>query len=317
MRSLYSLIVAASLALCPMLGQAAFPDKPITYVVPYTPGGTNDNIARIVAKHLAVRLGQAVVVENKPGAGGTMGAADVAHAAPDGYTLLNASVGNLAIAPQLLRVQFDPFKDLTPVAHLAGSRSVIAVNPALPIHSIAELIAYARAHPGKLTYGTSGVGTPGHISMEYFKLLSGIDLLHVPYKGSALALSDTVAGHVDLVSDPLANRFVQAGTLRGLAYFGTPDAPDLPGVPALTDTFPQWNFSGSFLAMAPSGTPPDVLAKLRRAFDDVLAEPGTIAELTAVGTSPQRLDTDDSNALIRSTYEVSGKIITRVGIKGS
>ncbi|MBD1552605.1 Bug family tripartite tricarboxylate transporter substrate binding protein [Pseudomonas typographi] len=315
MNLLKKLTVAALVALCASTALAQYPDKPITYVVPYTPGGTNDNIARIIARHLGERLGQPIVVENKPGAAGTLGAAYVAHAAADGYTLLNASIGNLAIAPQLLAVQFDPFNDLTPVAHLAGSRSVIAVNPALPIHSIAELIAYAKAHPGELTYGTSGNGTPGHISTEYLKLLAGIDLVHVPYKGSAQALSDATAGHIDLVSDPLANTFVQAGKLRGLAYFGTDEAPDLPGIPSLTETYPQWKFSGSYLAMAPAGTPPDVLASIRQAFDDVLAEPETISELKALGMAPQRLSTEQSAALIRATHDVSQQIIAQAHIK--
>lgn len=315
MRLFIHLAAAALLSSVASIALGAFPDKAITYVVPYTPGGTNDNIARIVAKHLGERLGQPVVVENKPGAAGPVGAAYVAHATPDGYTLFNASIGNLAIAPQLVPVQFDPFKDLTPIAHLAGSRSVIAVNPKLPIHSIAELISYAKANPGKLTYGTSGNGTPGHISTEYLKLLGGIDMLHVPYKGSAQALSDAAAGHIDLVSDPLANSFVQAGKLRGLAFFGTAQAPDLPGVPSLTETYPQWNFSGAFLAMAPTATPPEVLAILRKALDDVLAQPETIAELKALGMAPQRLSTEQSEAVIRANYELSRTIIAQAKIR--
>jgi tripartite-type tricarboxylate transporter receptor subunit TctC len=309
------LTAAALLALTAGTAMAQYPDKPITYVVPYTPGGTNDNIARIIARHLGERLGQPIVVENKPGAAGTVGAAYVAHATADGYTLLNASIGNLAIAPQLVAVQFDPFKDLTPVAHLAGSRSVIAVNPKLPIHSIAELVSYAKAHPGELTYGTSGNGTPGHISTEYLKLLAGIDMVHVPYKGSAQALTDATAGHIDLVSDPLANTFVQAGKLRGLAFFGTETAPDLPGIPALTETYPEWKFSGAFLAMAPAGTPPAVLETLRKAFDDVLAEPSTLSELKALGMAPQRLSTEDSEAIIQNTHDLSKEIIEKAHIK--
>jgi tripartite-type tricarboxylate transporter receptor subunit TctC len=309
------LTAAALLALTAGTAMAQYPDKPITYVVPYTPGGTNDNIARIIARHLGERLGQPIVVENKPGAAGTVGAAYVAHATADGYTLLNASIGNLAIAPQLVAVQFDPFKDLTPVAHLAGSRSVIAVNPKLPIHSIAELVSYAKAHPGELTYGTSGNGTPGHISTEYLKLLAGIDMVHVPYKGSAQALTDATAGHIDLVSDPLANTFVQAGKLRGLAFFGTETAPDLPGIPALTETYPEWKFSGAFLAMAPAGTPPAVLETLRKAFDDALAEPSTISELKALGMAPQRLSTEDSEAIIQNTHDLSKEIIEKAHIK--
>jgi tripartite-type tricarboxylate transporter receptor subunit TctC len=315
MHLLKKIAAAALISLTAATAWAQYPDKPITYVVPYTPGGTNDNIARIVARHLGEKLGQPVVVENKPGAAGTLGAAHVAHAPADGYTLLNASIGNLAIAPQLVAVQFDPVKDLTPVAHLAGSRSVIAVNTKLPIKSIAELVAYAKAHPGELTYGTSGNGTPGHISTEYLKLLAGIDMVHVPYKGSAQALTDATAGHIDLVSDPLANGFVQAGKLRGLAFFGTDEAPDLPGIPALTESYPQWKFSGAFLAMAPSGTPPEVLETIRKAFDEVLAEPSIISELKALGMAPQRLTTQQSEAVIQSTYDLSKEIIAQAHIK--
>ncbi|PWC25588.1 tripartite tricarboxylate transporter substrate binding protein [Brenneria nigrifluens DSM 30175 = ATCC 13028] len=298
----------------PAQAQEAYPTRPITYVVPYTPGGTNDNSARIVARALERRLGQPVVIENRPGAGGTLGAAKVAHARPDGYTLLNASIGNLAIAPQLLPAQFDPFKDFTPLAHIGGSRSVIAVNPSLPINSIAELIDYAKKNPGKLTYGTSGNGTPGNISMEYFKMLSGVDILHIPYKGSAPSLADAVAGHIDLVSDPLANGFVKAGKLRGLAYFGADSAPDLPGVPPITDSYPQWNFSGSFIAVAPAGTPQPVVDKLRRAFSEALNDAKTQAELTGIGVSPEIKTPEQTSELIKATYSISKDIIQRANI---
>ncbi|PWC16790.1 Bug family tripartite tricarboxylate transporter substrate binding protein [Brenneria corticis] len=306
--------VMAIVAGTPAQAQEAYPTRPITYVVPYTPGGTNDNSARIVARALEQRLGQPVVIENRPGAGGTLGAAKVAHARPDGYTLLNASIGNLAIAPQLLPAQFDPFKDFTPLAHIGGSRSVIAVNPSLPINSIAELIDYAKKNPGKLTYGTSGNGTPGNISMEYFKMLSGVDILHIPYKGSAPSLADAVAGHIDLVSDPLANGFVKAGKLRGLAYFGADSAPDLPGVPSITASYPQWNFSGSFIAVAPAGTPQPVVEKLRRAFSEALSDEKTQAELTGIGVSPEIKTPEQTSELIRATYSISKDIIQRANI---
>ncbi|MCL2894176.1 Bug family tripartite tricarboxylate transporter substrate binding protein [Brenneria tiliae] len=306
--------VMAIVAGTPAQAQEAYPTRPITYVVPYTPGGTNDNSARIVARALEQRLGQPVVIENRPGAGGTLGAAKVAHARPDGYTLLNASIGNLAIAPQLLPAQFDPFKDFTPLAHIGGSRSVIAVNPSLPINSIEELIDYAKKNPGKLTYGTSGNGTPGNISMEYFKMLSGVDILHIPYKGSAPSLADAVAGHIDLVSDPLANGFVKAGKLRGLAYFGADSAPDLPGVPSITASYPQWNFSGSFIAVAPAGTPQPVVEKLRRAFSEALSDAKTQAELTGIGVSPEIKTPEQTSELIKATYSISKDIIQRANI---
>ncbi|ACO78325.1 hypothetical protein AvCA_21240 [Azotobacter vinelandii CA] len=316
MKSLLSALLGTllSLGLAPA-GLAAYPEKPIVFVVPYAPGGTNDNIARLLAEHLASELGQSVVVENKPGAGGTLGAAYVAHTKADGYTLLNASIGNLAIAPQLVEAQFDPFADLTPLANIGDSRSVIAINPKLPIQTLAELIAYAKANPGKLSYGSSGHGSPGNLSLEYLKLLAGIDIVHVPYKGSAPALSDVIAGHVDLLSDPLANGAVKSGHLRGLAYFGATEAPDLPGVPSLLETYPQWNFSGAFLAAAPSGTPAGVLGRLRAAFDKVLATPEVIAKLQGMGITPQRLSPEDTSALIRKTHDISAQIIEKAQLK--
>lgn len=308
-------LLAASVATLSSPVMADYPTKPITYVVAYAPGGTSDNVARIVSEYLSTELGQPVVIENKPGAGGTLGAAYVAASAPDGYTLFNAAIGNLAIAPQLIPVRFDPFADFTPIAHLAASRSVIAVNPALPIHSIAELIAYSRANPGKLSYGTSGHGTPGNISVEYFKLLSGADITHVPYRGSALALTDTIAGHIDLMSDPLANGAVKSGHLRGLAYFGSDDGSDLPGVPSLLETYPEWNFSGAFLALAPSGTPPEVVQRLRAAFDKVLSSPEVIERLKSLGVSPQRLTPEQTSAVIRATHDISAEIISKTNLK--
>lgn len=277
------------------------------------------DLQRLALVHLQARRQRPRAAQHQPGVvradGGTLGAAYVAHAKADGYTLLNASVGNLAIAPQLIPAKFDPFADFTPLANIGESRSVIAVNPKLPVTSLSELVAYAKANPGKLTYGSSGVGTPGHISLEYLKLLAGIDLVHVPYKGSAPALSDVISGHVDLISDPLANAAVKSGHLRGLAYFGAPDATDLPGVPSLLDTYPQWNFSGAFLAVAPRGTPDAVVTRLRAAFDKVLASAPVIAQLQAMGVSPQRLPPEETSRLIRKTHDVSAEIIEKANLK--
>lgn len=293
---------------------AEWPEHAITYVVPYPPGGTNDSAARIVAQGLEKQLGQPVVVENRPGAGGTVGAGYVAHAKPDGYTLFNASIGNVAIAPQLVPVNFDPVKAFTPLAHIGGSRSVIAVNPSLPVHSLQELIDWSKKHPGELTYGTSGNGTPGNISMEYLKLLSGADILHIPYKGSAPALADAVAGHISVVSDPLANGFVKSGKLRGLAFFGTEKADDLPGVPSVTVLYPQWKFSGSFIALAPAQTPAPVVDKLRAAYQVVLSDKQTVTALENIGVTPEWKTPEQTKALISATWNVSKEIIKRANI---
>jgi tripartite-type tricarboxylate transporter receptor subunit TctC len=307
------------LALTPILlsanySWAAYPDKPIVYVAPYLAGGTNDGLARLIAKQLGAKLGQSVIVENRAGAGGTIGAGYVANSKPDGYTLLNASVTNLATAPQLIKANFDPFKDFVSIAHIGGSRSVIAVNPNLPITTFAGLIDYAKKNPGKLTYGSSGNGSPGNITMEYIKLLSGIDIRHVPYKGSSQALTDAMGGTVDLVCDPLANTFVKSGKLRALAFLGSPEAPDLPGIPSLKKFYPQWNFSGSFVVVAPSKTPPEVVNLLRQTFNEILKDPEVIKAINDLGVSPGIMTTAETDDLIKGTYLTSQKIIEKAKI---
>ena len=309
--SLLSLALAA--AALPASAAEAFPSKPISLIVPYPPGGTNDNVARIISKRLAEKAHQPVVVDYKGGAGGTIGAGYVAAAAPDGYTLLNASIGNLAIAPQLMKVGFDPFRDFVPVGYVGGARTAIAVNPALPVHTLAELIAYARANPGKLTYGTSGNGTPGHLAGEHFKQLTGVDIRHVPYRGSAQAVADVVAGHVDISFDPLGNSFVKSGKLRALAFFGgaTPPA-DLPGVPSVKQAGVNgWEdaLAGSFFVVAPAKVPPQTLAQLRRWFDETVREPAIVHALAAVQVVAEPLTPQQTERQIRAVHDLAARLI--------
>ncbi len=167
--------------------EAAYPGRLISYVVPFPPGATNDNAARIVARKLSEKLGQTIVIENKSGGGGSIGAEFVAKARPDGYTLLNASTGNLTIVPHLIRTGYEPFRDFTPVGYVGLSRSVFAIHPSVPAQTLQDLVAYARANPGKLNFGSAGNGSGGHLAGEYLKLRAGIDMVHVPYRGSAAA----------------------------------------------------------------------------------------------------------------------------------
>lgn len=304
-----ALIYAATM---PASAQQAFPAKPITYVVPYTPGGTNDNVARIVTKRLAEKAGQPVVIEYKPGAGGTLGAGLVAAAAPDGYTLLNTSMGNLAIAPQLMTVKFDPFHDLVPVAYIGNSLATVAINPAVPVRTLPELVAYARANPGKLTYSSSGNGTPGHLAGELLKRIAHIDIRHVPYKGSAPAVADAVAGHVDLVFDPLSTQFIKQGKLRALAYFGGGRSPDLPNVPNIRDAgIKGWedSLAGAFFISAPKNVPPAVLAQLRQWIGEILAEPDTVAALSRVQVDVQTLSPEQASQRIRQVHDIAARVV--------
>ena len=290
-----------------------YPSKPITLVVPYPPGGTNDNVARIVAKRLQDTTKQSVVIVNKDGAGGLIGTGEVAAAPADGYTLLSASIGNIAIAPQLMKVNFDPFADLVPVAYCGGGRATVAVNPALPVKTLAELIAYAKAHPGKLTFGTSGNGTPGHLSGETLKQLTGIDIRHVPYRGSAAAVADAVAGHVDIAFDPLSTPFVKSGGLRALAYFGGPTPPvDLPTLPSMAQAGVKgWEdaLAGSFYIVAPRRTPPDVLAQVRQRLADVLHDPDTIRALANVQVVVEPLTLEQTETQIHAVHDLAQRLI--------
>ncbi|WPB55792.1 tripartite tricarboxylate transporter substrate binding protein [Xylophilus sp. GOD-11R] len=311
--AVFSVVIAAGNATAVYAQPDVFPSRPINLVVPYPPGGTNDNVARIVSKRLSEKLHQPVVVDYKPGAGGTIGAGFVASAPADGYTLLNASIGNLAIAPQLVPVRFDPFADLTPIAYVGGARTAIAVNPQLPVRTLQELIDYARAHPGKLSYGTSGNGTPGHLAGEYFKQLTGVDIRHVPYRGSAQAVADVVAGHVDVVFDPLGNQFVRSGKLRALAFFGGPTAPaDLAGVPSIAQAgVKNWEdgLAGSFFIVASSHLPPAVLTRLQTTVADILREPDTVKALADVQVVAQALSPKQAAEQIRGVHDLAARLI--------
>jgi tripartite-type tricarboxylate transporter receptor subunit TctC len=295
-----------------------YPSRLIRYVVPYPPGATNDNSARIIARELSDRLSEPVVIENRAGGGGTLAAEYVAKAAPDGYTLLNASSGNLSTSPQLLRTAFDPFRDLVPVGYVGASRSVIAIHPAVPATTLAELIAFARRNPGKLNFGSAGHGSAGHIAGEYLKIRAGIDMVHVPYRGSAPAASDLVAGLIQVFIDPLTATFVRAGKARGLAFYGISTSEDLPGVPPIGEAgFPDWELSSFFFTSAPAGTPSDVVAILNGALREIAADPQATAALRALGLDPRPLRPGAIAQLLRDEYEVNRRIIEAAKIKAA
>ena len=290
---------------------ANYPSKPITLVVPYPPGGTNDNVARLLADKVSQRAGPPIIIEYKAGAGGTIGAQFVAKAKPDGYTLLNASIGNLAIAPQLMPVAFDPFTSFQSIAHVGYGITTFAVHPDFPANNLQELVAYAQKHP--LSLGTSGVGTPGHMAGEFFQKISGITLQHVPYKGSAAAVNDAIGGHVDLVIDPLSTTFVRSGKLKALAYFGSSSVPEgLPPQlqPVAAQGFPQWDstFGGSFLWTAPAGLPEGIRTKLTGWVLDALAEPEVQTALQKVQVHAGPADAEGTTRIVRNVHTIARDI---------
>nr|WP_249681540.1 tripartite tricarboxylate transporter substrate binding protein [Roseococcus pinisoli] len=296
----------------------AFPARPITYVVPYAAGGTNDATGRIFARQLTQRLGQNVVVENRSGAGGTIAATYVARSRPDGYLLLNASSANLTSAPQLLGAPYDPEADLVPVGFLGHYRYILAVDPRLPIHSFQDFLDYARRHPGQLNYGTAGTGTGSHLAGEYLRLRTGIDITHVPYRGSGQVLAAAVAGDVQFVMDALAISHILAGRLRPIVFWGASSAEDLPGVPHIHQVgLPDWNLTQFFVAAAPGGTPAPIVSRLHEAVLEASRDPGTIAALKALGVEAAPLSLAETVALLRQETTVNRQVIEAAGIRVS
>ncbi len=265
----------------------AYPTKPIRLVVPVPAGGPPDILAREVAQKLTEAWGQAVVVDNRPGAGGNIGSELVAKSPPDGYTLLMGTVGTHAINPSLYaKMPYDHVQDFTPVILVAGVPNVLVVNPALPVSSVQGLIAYAKANPGKLNFASSGNGTSIHLSGELFKVMTGVDMTHVPYKGSSPALRDLMGGQVQLMFDnlPSSLALIKAGKLKALAVTSAARAAALPDVPTVAEAgLPGFEASSWFGVLGPAGTPPAIVAKLNGEIAKWLATPEAKDKLLSQG----------------------------------
>jgi tripartite-type tricarboxylate transporter receptor subunit TctC len=288
MKQSYRLALAAVLAAFAFgaSGQT-YPNKPIRLVVPFPAGGTTDVLARAAAQKLTESLGQPVVVDNRPGAGGNIGAELVAKSPPDGYTLLMGTVGTHAINPSLYpKMPYDHVRDFAPVILVAGVPNVLVINPALPVNSVQELIAYAKANPGKLNFASSGNGTSIHLSGELFKTMAGVQIAHIPYKGSAPALQDLVGGQVQLMFDnlPSSLALIKAGKLKALAVTSKERAAALPDVPTMAESgLPGFEASSWFGLLAPAGTPQPVVLKVNADVAKWLASPDAKERLLAQG----------------------------------
>jgi len=270
---------AALLALGTASADQPFPHATIKLVVPFAPGGSTDIAARMLAEFGGRELGQPIVVDNKAGAGGSVGMEYVAKAKPDGYTLGMATVSTHGANPAVYgsRLKYDPVKDFAPVTNVATTPSVFAVNPdKVPAKTMQEFLAAAKANPGKYSFGTPGTGSLGHANIEHFMALAHVKLLHVPYKGAGQAMNDALAGQVDAITDnlPSALPHIKAGKLRALAVLSEQRSPALPDVPTYGELgFPQMGGGGWFGVVAPAGTPPDVVAKLNAAFLKAMKNP--------------------------------------------
>lgn len=254
-----------------------YPTKPIRLVIPYPPGGGNDTLGRIVAQRLSTALGQQVFVDNKPGAGGNLGTEQVAHARPDGYTLTLGFVANLAMTPHMGKVGYDPIKDFAPISMVAQGYQILVVNPAFPAKTVPELVAMAKAKPGALNFASGGNGSPLQLVAELFKIAAGIDMMHIPYKGSSPAATAVIAGETQMVFGGVVSSlpFIKSGRLRALAVTSPQRLDVLPDIPTLVELgYPGVEASSWYGLFAPAGTPPAIIARLNK-------------EMVALGKNPE------------------------------
>ncbi|WP_309831926.1 tripartite tricarboxylate transporter substrate binding protein [Paracidovorax wautersii] len=283
----------------------SWPTHPVRVVVPFPASGATDLVARVVTQRVGQELGQQFVVDNKPGAGGTIGAAEAAKAAPDGYTLLLTTSSTHAISPHLLpRLAYDPRKDFTPVAHVADAPSVLLVTNSLPVKTVGELIAYAKAHPGKLNYATSGNGTIVHLNTAAFAAQAGIDMAHVPYKGTALAIPDLVTGQVHVLFDslPTGMPHVKSGRLRALAVTSAKRSALAPDLPTLAESgLPGFSSVTWFGVYLPAGAPPALVERVHKAFTKAVQSPEVVDSLAKLGVEPAAPSTPAQfNAMVQT-----------------
>lgn len=313
-----ALALLAATAISPALGQP-YPNKPIRLIVPYPPGGGNDTFARLIGSKLSERLGQPIVVDNRPGAGTMIGTDAAAKAPADGYTLLLGSIATHAISPSLYaKVPYDPIKDFAPITVLGVAPTVAVVGPTVSAKTLAELISTARAQPGKLTYASGGSGTPPHISGEVFKSMTGTDMLHVPFKGGGPALVAVMSGQVDVMFDTAASAspHIKGGKLRALAIAAPQRSADLPDVPTFAEAgLAGYEVNSWYALLAPAGTPPDVIARLHRETVAALREPDMIARLKTIGADPVGNTPDEFASFIRAELAKYAKVIREAKIK--
>ncbi len=324
----YFLTLAAACAALVLAAAASsapaddFPSRPITLVVPYAAGGSTEILARIVGQNLEQRLGKSVVVEMKPGAGTVIGSVAVAQSAPDGYTLLMATPTPMAINVTVHKsLPYNPQTDFVPLAMLASAPFLLLVNPDLPVHSVKELIAYAKANPGKLSYGSGGVGAPHHLYMELFKSMTGTQMTHVPYKGSLPALNDVVSGQIQLMfcDIPPAAGMVSAGKVRVLGVSTAERVSAYPDVPTVAEAgVPGFAVAGWFMIVAPAKTPPAIVDKLHDSLVAAASSPDVKDRIVQLSLVPLPTPSvAEMRSFVKSEIGRWGKIVQQAGIAGT
>src|SRR6202795_5212251 len=310
-------LASVGLAASPLAAQD-FPTRPVTIIVASTPGGGTDIISRIIADQLSKQLGQPFVVENRPGAGSVTGTAVAANATPDGYTLQTGLNASMAVNPSLFPdLPYDPIRDFAPVAMLAEFPFVVDVSKDFPAHSIKELIALAKSKPGAINYASAGNGTGQHLSMELFKLMAGINLAHVPYRGAAPAYSDVISGQVPLFFDNMASALgqIQASTVRALAVTSKQRSPLLPDVPTVEEAgVPGYVYYTWFGLWAPKKTPQPIIAKLNAEVKKAIAEPAVKDRIVAAAGETLDMPLNDIGPFLKAQIDKWADVVKRAGI---
>ena len=318
-RTLLRLFIATLLAVATCAAAQTYPSKPIRLVVPFPAAGTTDILAREVGQRLTVVFGQSVIIDNRPGAAGNIGSDIVAKSAPDGYTLLMCTVSSHAINPGLYsKLPYDHIKDFAPVVLVARVPNVLEVTPSLPVNTVADLIKLAKEKPGQINFASSGSGTSIHLSGELFKTMAGVDMVHVPYKGSAPALVDLVGGQVQVMFDNLPSSLqqIKAGKLRAVAVTSAQRAPALPDVPTIAESgLPGFEATSWFGVLAPAGTPPEIITRLNTEIDKWLQTPEAKEKLLAQGAAAAGGSPEDFAIYIRSETDKWAKVIKASGAK--
>ncbi len=316
--SLAGTALAAALAIAPLGAAAqAYPTKAVTIIVPFAAGGTTDILARVVGQALTQELGQSVIVDNRAGAGGNIGGALAAKSAADGHTLFMGTVGTHAINAALYKkMPFDPVKDFVPLTRVAMVPNLLVAHPSKPYKNVKELVAYAKANPRRVNFGSSGAGSSIHLSGELFNAMAKVEMVHVPYKGSAPAVSDLIGGQIDIMFDnmPSAIQHVRAGRLKALAVTTAKRSPELPDVPTIAEAgVPGYEATSWFGMFAPAGTPAPVVAKLNAALLKVLADPEVKKKLAEQGAEPHGEKPEQFAAFIRAEADKWSQVVKQSG----
>jgi tripartite-type tricarboxylate transporter receptor subunit TctC len=307
---------AVLLALTSLAAADNYPTRPVRLIIPFPPGGSNDVVGRMVAQQMSVKLGQNVYVDNRGGAGGTIGTDAAAKAAPDGYTLLVISLAH-AVNPWLYKLTYDPIKSFTPISMFGSGSNVIAVNPDLPVHSVKDLIALAKQKPGNLDYASAGIGSFQHLGGELFKLMAGVNIQHVPFRGGGPAMLDVIAGNTKIVFSSLIQTtpHLTSGKLRALATGGVKRNPVLPDVPTVAEAgVPGYEANNWWGVVAPAGTPPEIIDKLHKAVSAALDAPELQAQFAREGAEVVKMQPAEFGKYMETEMEKWKRVVKEAGI---